>query len=223
MTWKCFWLEPTFEAEQALRRHASGACGDSSYHNAVVWLNERQPISIVEAESDGWKHWSYLQGDTRPHDDLRWPTKCESCDYVFTDDDSWQGWNEPIYRRTDTDELRVMHPTITAQGGMLENIKCAEPGAIWDNFWYPRQWLNPNRPQDGLTPIVRCPYMDGRPGGWDWTVDHQASSGGWWTRTGDPRNPETLTCSPSIAIGLPADPGYYHGFLQNGVLTDHLG
>lgn len=226
MTWQCFWLEPTMEAEQGLRRYSRSTTGATfdcagGYHNAIAWLDEREPVTLEE-HKDGWKFWSYSNGDHHPHDDPRWPSKCADCDYVFTDDDEWQAWSEPIYRRIDNNELRVLHPTII-RSGVYEKIKSAEPGAIWDNFWYPRQWLNPDRPKDGLTPVVRCPYMDGRPGGHDWTIDHQSSSGGWWTRTGDPRKPETLTCSPSIAIGLPSDSGYYHGFLQQGVLTDHLG
>jgi hypothetical protein len=81
----------------------------------------------------------------------------------------------------------------------------------------------PNRGPDGVSLTVRCPSPDGRPtAANDWPVDHPSSSGGRWTRTGDPKAC-TVTAHPSIAIGLPGTPSYYHGFLQDGVLTDHIG
>jgi hypothetical protein len=47
----------------------------------------------------------------------------------------------------------------------------------------------------------------------EWHVDGRAVSGGRWTRTG---TPPRITVSPSILTDA------YHGFLQNGVLTDSL-
>jgi hypothetical protein len=76
---------------------------------------------------------------------------------------------------------------------------------------------------DGICLTVRYPRPDGSAGRpWDWPVDGPSRSGGRWARNGDPRAC-AVTASPSIAIGDPGKPGYYHGFLQNGVLTDHLG
>ena len=64
---------------------------------------------------------------------------------------------------------------------------------------------------------------DGSPGTpHDWPVDAPSSGGGHWTRSGDPRACN-ITASPSIAIGEPGKPGFYHGFLRAGVLTDHIG
>lgn len=226
MAWPCFWVEPTFEAEIGLRRFSYGTGAQdcaSGYHSAMVFLDERVPVSIVTSE-DGHKHWDYVQGDNQPYDDPRWPTTCEKgCGYVFTDTDNWQGWTEPLYRRTDTGELRVQHWNI-----MPQNAPTLEPGAMWHAFWREEYGpLNPDKPQDGIVLLVRCPYMDDRSperGGQDWCVDAPSTgSGGFWTRVGDPRQPETLTVTPSIAIGLAGQPGFYHGFLRDGVLTDHLG
>lgn len=227
MGWPCFWLEPTGEAEVGLRRYTAGrggiTCADG-YHSAMVWLGERTPVAVVDGEH-GRRQWDYTLGDLHPHDDPRWPAACSSCGQTFDpadqDDDQWQRWVEPLYRRSDTGELRILHPTIGADTD--PPVRWAEPGAMWHNFWLPEPMLNPDRPRDGLVLEVRCPYMDGRPGGQDWCVDRPATrDGGFWTRTGDPREPASLTVSPSIAIGSASDPGYYHGFLQSGVLTDHL-
>jgi hypothetical protein len=236
VTWQCFWMEPTFEAEQGLRRYASASDGtgcEGGYHSAHVFLDQRITISI-KALDDGWQVWDYGLADgarpETPHDDPRWPTHCErGCGYEFTPDDHYQDWTEPLYRRADDGELRVLHWSMVPTCAPT-----AEPGAMWHAFWHER-WqeggggilsLNPDRPRDGIILQVRCPYMDDRSpsrGGQDWGVDHASSSGGYWTRTGDPRDPPSLSASPSIAIGVPGSSGYYHSFLTNGVLGDHLG
>lgn len=82
----------------------------------------------------------------------------------------------------------------------------APPGMLLDAHWYP---CEPG--PDGIK------LMAALPNGLLWCVDGQATGGGGWTRTGDPRQPETLTCSPSIVAGD------YHGFLQGGRFTDDLG
>jgi len=64
---------------------------------------------------------------------------------------------------------------------------------------------------DGLRLRVRTP-------GGEWDIDGPSYSDGAhacpWTRTGDPRRPETLTVTPSINF-----PGRYHGWLRNGQLV----
>jgi hypothetical protein len=79
----------------------------------------------------------------------------------------------------------------------------APPGAMWNAPYYQDVWAGP----DGLSLIVVLP--DGR----HWAIDTPSSSGGHWTRTG---NAPHLTVTPSILT-----PGY-HGWLQNGILSDDL-
>jgi hypothetical protein len=66
---------------------------------------------------------------------------------------------------------------------------------------------------DGLTVVVITP--DG-----PWIVDGPSYDGSAhhacpWTRTGDPRQPATLSVTPSINF-----PGRYHGWLRDGHLVD---
>jgi hypothetical protein len=94
-----------------------------------------------------------------------------------------------------------------------------ETGLVgWPCFWLERA----GRVELGLR---RYTWRDSRPAGEpvDWMVDAPSTSGGHWHRDGDPRDPPSLTVSPSIAAGEPGTPGYYHGHLQAGQLTGHLG
>lgn len=103
------------------------------------------------------------------------------------------------------------------------------PGAMLDAWWYHEitGWTGP----DGIALVVVLPpehvrsdegyvgRVDNR-GNW-WHVDGPSRNNGvpgpGWTRTGDPRNPPTLSVIPSINT---CD---YHGFLTNGVLGVDLG
>lgn len=211
--WQTFWMEPTNQCRLALRRYSRSETAIScksggGYHNAKVWLPD-----VVDAERDEGGHRSLdnLEAKYKPaEDDPRWPTQCADCDYQFTDKDRYQLWSSDLWRRTDNGELRVMHHEPP------EDVPTAEIGATWDSYWL--HGTNIDRYPDGIVFTVRCPPL----GAWnDWIVDHEASSGGFWTRTGDPRECN-VTASPSIAIGMPGTNGYYHGFLQNGKLTDPL-
>lgn len=229
MVWPCFWTEPTGEAQLGLRRYATradhdGWTCDEGWHDALAWLDLRVPYhreTRQRADGVGIEHYPTAESLLKVRkNDRRWPKTCDRCDYRFTPDDKRQVWAEALYRRTDTGELRVWHHRYGAPDAPI-----AEPGAMRDAWWL-HGWssqLNPARPDDGLVLQVLCPHMDGSPGGWDWSPDMAASTGGFWTRTGDPRSPRSVTVSPSIAIGPPSDPRYYHGFLQAGVLTDHIG
>lgn len=215
MTWQTFWLDPIGRERVALRRYserpyvagAGWTCAEG-WHQAIAWTGEE----IDEVLSERGTRRSPA---TPPHDDPRWPTDCaRGCGYRFTDDDNWQAWGGELFRRADTGELRVLHTTMTPP-----DVPTAEPGASWDASWMGDAWRGP----DGICLTVRCPRPDGTEGTpHDWPVDGPSSTGGRWTRSGDPRA-ASVTASPSIAIGDPAKPGYYHGFLQNGVLTDHIG
>jgi hypothetical protein len=211
---RTFWLEPTGRVRIALRRYAnrppgtSWTCADG-WHEAVVWTGEE----VCEVRNE--RGYRTQPIPTPPRDDPRWPVGCgKDCGYRFTDTDLWQVWDEPLWRRADTGELRILHTGMTPP-----DIAAAEPGASWDAAWMGDSWRGP----DGIHLTVRCPRPDGSEGSpHDWPVDGPSNSGGRWTRSGDPQACN-VTASPSIAIGDPNKPGYYHGFLQNGTLTDHLG
>lgn len=198
-----FWLEPTDQVAVGLRRYSTGkgyTC-DEGHHQALVYTG-------VEVRGD----------DNRPmldHQDPWWPKTCaQSCGYEFTEDDQWQMWQLRLYRRTDTGELRVLHPNASAP-----EAPSAEPGACWDASWLPF-----SKGPDGMSLMVRCP--DGH----DWLVDGRASNCGLpndnehrcWVRHGDPRecrvtvDKNGLTCN--AGAGSIATPNW-HGFLRNGQLV----
>ncbi len=210
---RTFWLEPTGRVRVGLRRYANRAgsgwtCADG-WHQALVWTGEE--VDEVRGE----RGYRTQPIPTPPHDDPRWPAECDKgCGYRFTDTDRWQVWDEPLWRRADTGELRVLHTGLNPP-----DVAAAEPGASWDATWMGEGWRGP----DGICLTVRCPRPDGSDGSpWDWPVDGPSRGGGRWTRSGDPRAC-TVTVSPSIAIGDPGGPGFYHGFLTGGSLSDHLG
>jgi hypothetical protein len=101
------------------------------------------------------------------------------------------------------------------------------PGALYEDRYpdHPTYVPNPHRPDD-KTWTVKLPC------GTPWMMDCRASSGGYWTRTGEAPN---LSMSPSIHITTtryvyddPTDENkptgqstvtVYHGYLTNGKLT----
>jgi hypothetical protein len=241
MPWPLHWLQDTGTAALGLRRYTStvneredpGWCPDNeystssefSYHSAFAWLGQRQQRARVETEH-GVRYESAHDLFEIADDDPRWPTHC-TCGRAFTDDDERQQWAEEIFIRTDTGAEVTTHSTIVP-----DDCELVSPGAVQDLWWYARfdgsdgsLGLNPDRPKDGIIVGIHCPYMDERKATQVWCVDQRATgeSAGFWTRTGDPRNPSTFNATPSIAIGVKTGPGYYHGFAQNGVLTDHIG
>lgn len=214
MTWRTFWLDPVGRQRVALRRYTTMGGGnwpwtcEKGWHQAHIWTGEE--IDEICDER------GYTQPPPEPaHDDPRWPVECgKGCGYRFVDEDRWQAWGAELFRRIDTGELRVLHSTMVPP-----DVPSAEPGACWDAHWMGDIWRGP----DGVHLAVRCPRPDGTPGTpHDWPVDAPASGGGRWTRTGDPRACN-VTANPSIAIGDPAQPGFYHGWLRDGALTDHIG
>jgi hypothetical protein len=131
--------------------------------------------------------------------DVAWPEICpvEGCDHRFD-------WSHEHNTRT------FMGSTTWSRldsGETKDHQHDFGPGAMYDaTDWTPDSWRGP----DGKCWAVVLP-----PGGQDdfWLIDSEASSGGFWTRTGEAPN---LTVSPSIKTHN------YHGFLQNGVLTDDV-
>lgn len=194
MSWPCFWVEDTGYADIHLRRFtftdkAPVACTASYGHTA-----QSPALARVEQQRS---HEGYLTV-VDPYDyaeNPAWPTACEVCGYAFRPEDEWQVNQEAIYKRPDTGEEWPQ--------------KALPVGAMFDAFWMP------TKGPDGiaLAVVLPPPAPDSR--GHVWFPDHPSSSGGAWTRTGDPKAvPPTVDCNPSILTGD------YHGYLRLGVLTD---
>lgn len=216
----CFWLEPADKVRLSLRRftfgvtpgdepepgHRNCAAKERGGCNASIMLDGERPLHFKQTEHG--KVLPEVPKSWRPaRRDPRWPKVCESCGEPFQSDDEWQVNQLEVYIRGDTGE-RV------AFRGYADKSMA---GALYDGWW-----LHPPE-GGGYTPYNAKPGPDGIalvaicPNGTAWVVDGEAFGGGHWTRTGDPRNPETLTVSPSIVAGD------YHGFLQAGRFTDDLG
>lgn len=198
MTWSCFWVETNGEADITLRRlrldqDSPPACTAGSYHQASVVIG-REPVRMGE---------DFAIAAIPPEeyaDDPRWPPTC-ACGYAFQADDLSQVNQEPIYVEPATDRTWAQ--------------RSLPPGAMFDAPWY-RPW---GVGADGIALMVVLPpeAEDARVNFWH--VDGPArsqSTPNAWSRTGDPRNPPTLTVQPSILTDR------YHGFLQAGVLTDPM-
>jgi hypothetical protein len=106
----------------------------------------------------------------------------------------------------------------------LVDVATGERPKVGDMYYAPHMLENEFE-RSGLAPSYfaqrsqRPPIVVICPGGRSWCVDQRAynhSQGGWcgegWSVSGEP---PLITCSPSINLQ-----GSYHGFLQNGVLTD---
>lgn len=134
--------------------------------------------------------------------DPRWPPDCAKCGEPFPRGAQWQVNQVQEFRRSDTGEI------VYSRG----HSDAAVAGALYDVWWgrYLGKDGRENVGDDGISLGAICPN------GALWQVDHEASGGGRWTRTGDPRRPETLTVSPSIMAGD------YHGFLQGGRFTNSI-
>lgn len=217
---QCFWLDPTGLARLSLRRftfsvgETSGAIdghrdcpAQPGGCDATVETDvEFEPV--VNTDDDGW-----VSRGSVPYEfqvdasDPRWPKDCEHCGLPFADTDEWQVNQVDVYVRGDTGER------IAFRG--YQDVAMA--GALFDCWWLKgragqtqaRARGGPNGKQDctgpdGIALVAICPN------GAQWMIDGPATGGGGWTRTGDPRKPETLSVSPSIIAGD------YHGFLGSG-------
>jgi hypothetical protein len=132
-----------------------------------------------------------------PEPSAGWPTTCSVCGEVLNfDGDFDDGWRSRqggyIWRRPDTGEEHRHQHEFGA-------------GAMFDVSG----WSAHEGPDGRALGVVTPPGGNGDL----WLIDGPASSGGFWTRTGEPPH---LTVTPSILTPN------YHGFLQDGVLTDSL-
>lgn len=191
----CFWVEPTGREKRWLRRYAecldgqacapNAAAGYSgAYHSASAPVEDGE-TRFTETDSDGEKFYAAIDPSEYRRDG-RWPMLC-GCGYIFQRDDPWQVFAIEIYRAADSREWHQRE---------------LPPGAMYDAWWIPRKG------PDGRSLAVCLPPA----GGLDvWLVDMRASSGGYWTRTGEiPR----VTVTPSILSS------HYHGFLTDGQLRE---
>lgn len=210
----CYWLEPTGVVRLALRQFTfSLPAGEEaprpSHRNcpaqapgrgcdATVDLEDELPLALVEHEdAEGERYRGLNEGDRAiPHDDPRWPLICSACAQPFLEDDQWQVNFKEVYTRSDTGE------TVAFRGYGDPEFR----GALFDS-WYlhggPRAGVGP----DGIALVAILPN------GIEWHVDGEATGGGYWSRVGDPREPLTLSVTPSI------QGGDYHGYLTSGRLT----
>ncbi|MFL5481125.1 MAG: hypothetical protein ACJ8AK_02965 [Gemmatimonadaceae bacterium] len=182
---QCFWMEPTEFCEVQLRRFTfekDKKCRSSSYGGG----HNASIVILEKALRSAWIE-DAPEGYERNRDDL-----------VSQEDPRWPATcdqcGEP-FQVDDDWQVNCYTLYSGAPDGKLYPHRRAPAGAMWNARWWPAD--NP----DGITLMVMLPD------GCDWMVDD-----GRWTRTGDPRKPETLTVRASIRSPR------YHGFLTEGRL-----
>lgn len=211
----CFWLERTGRVGISLRRYARDEADpcplERGYHDAATGILWKEKLRLRRWR-DGYFTMRPVPKSRWPgRRDKRWPTHC-ACGYRFKASDTWQVNQAEEHRRSDTRKLVCFR-------GYGDSSMA---GALYDSWWLHdytvkcsdgsiRGFVGP----DGIALVAICPN------GAAWNVDGPARDNGvaqpgGWSRTGDPRKPETLTVSPSI---IASD---YHGFLQAGRFTDSI-
>lgn len=203
----CYWLEPNGLARVILRRFTFGVeCP------AVERGHDGQRVTAIEfpyetyIDEAGWvMQRGVPEGLVPPRTSRRWPRRCEACGGLFPRGAEWQAAVAQGFVRSDTGEtVWVRHVMGRAMAGALHD-------SAWLRGAAGKHAYDVIPGADGLIVWAVCP--NGAP----WVIDGAASGGGRWTRTGDPRVPESFSVAPSIVAGD------YHGFLQAGRFTDHIG
>ena len=193
---KCFFVEPTERGRIVLRRYVGDIkCrgeGGMSYHDARVTICD---VNLIDGKGEG------RPATLKERTDERWPISCNVCDYRFADIDTWQHNTHVLWAIQDGGDV----PDDIG----LWTMHDLPVGAIWNAHWMGDHY----RGSDGLCLVVKTP-------GGDWMIDGPSRSNGktgpGWTRTGTPPN---ITVRPSIGMGQPGSPRYYHAFLTDGVLV----
>jgi len=201
--WPCFLVRPTDRAFESLRRYGRSGCplNRGDYHNAEVIVGEVEFRS--EYNGDGDSTSAVFKRFAR--DDERWPRQC-ACGYVFGQGDEWQANRSRICAGERAGQL------VRGTMNRLPPLSLP-PGAMW--------YVEPDSDMARFC-RKRPPGPDGKylwvqlPGGCQWNIDGPSRSDGvegpGWTRTG---TPPLVTVTPSIHF-----PGTYHGFVQNGFVTE---
>lgn len=206
----CYWAERTGRAQIQLRKFMFGLTSATSHpddthrfcpkrENEYGCLGKKLTDIFVVAnfkESDYGLTLHQPEEDFSNHFD--WPIRCDYCSGVFPESAMKSVDSLLEYKRLDTDEMYITN------GNFDKN----DAGMLYDGWWL---HFGEEKREDGISLVAVTPN------GHHWHIDGPATGGGTWTRVGDPKQPETLTVSPSIIISD------YHGFLQNGRFTDDLG
>jgi hypothetical protein len=214
----CFWLEATGRERVQFRRftfsvrdgeeeadrpgHRNCPASERWGHDAGIVTDIERDTVWEDYDGSGYIVHAAVPDDLYPaRDDPRWPTACAACGEPFLDDDQWQVNGLLVFTRSDTEAEHVMST------GYDPKI----PGALYDGG----PWMRSRKTEDGvgyvgadgIALVAVCPN------GFHWEVDGPARGGGRWARTGDPRQPSTLSVTPSIVAGD------YHGYLTAGAFT----
>lgn len=207
MPWPCFWVEEAPEQAVYLRRytskHEGGWTCENGWHEAKVFVGEVK----VRRRKDGYR---MAVSERRYARDARWPKKCDGCDYRFN------------ARRGDVRQVFTQAIYVNPLTGERHFDRELPPGALYDAWWLPDGY----RGADGihLACVLPRPFSDEGRGVMDaWFIDGPSSSGGRWTRTGGPHDIPNLSVSPSILSGQAGSERFYHSYLTNGALGDHIG
>lgn len=212
---ECFWVERTDHAQRSLRRWISTTgvdativphCADpgSWYHSASVYIGDA-PLELHDEAIAAVDITPYIA-------DPRWPNVCERCGWAMPTITRWdtvsrfdgsvnlQVNQEPIYRR--------------ASDGSEWPMQGLPAGAMFDCYWHHDHWVG----VDGISLMIVTPYSGNDNRAAMWIPDGMANNAPGvipaWQRVGDPRNPPSLTITPSIQTGT------YHGWLRAGKLVD---
>lgn len=193
---RCYFYEDAGTVRQFLRRYSDRYCEvRKCSHDASSLLN------VLDGNRS-----TYTSGDLWDHNDSRWPKTCE-CGYSFEEDDYWQLFHNPLF--------------LCRQTGDVASFRELPVGAMWHADWQ-GTYNGMGIGSDGHCLMVRTP-------GGDWNVDSRASNCTMpsdnehrcWVRHGEApiitvdKNGRTCQAGAgSIACGN------YHGFLQNGFLTN---
>lgn len=207
----CYWAERTGRAQIQLRKFMFGLTSvtthpDETYRfcpkreNGYGCLGVKLTDIFVLANFKESENFGLTlhqpEEDFTNHPD--WPTHCDYCGKLFPETAMTAIDSNLEYKRIETNE------TYTTNNNFDKNT----PGMLYDGWWL---HFGETKKEDGISLVAVTPN------GHHWHIDGPATGGGTWTRTGDPKKPETLTVSPSILVSD------YHGFLQNGRFTDDLG
>jgi len=207
MTWDCYMLE-TVEARSSyigfhLKDHTDICPTTTRPHRLEMSVPYGTDLHEVVVDSDGYFVWAGNR------------VACQ-CGLLFKRETSslWGSSSTHKFRNPKTGDEAAQPHTIAGYGAMWfcpwiiergDYEKVIQGKSAFMSSRYARDWWG-----------KRDPICVMLPGGSHWVVDAPTSDGGGhsgWTITGEA---PFITASPSIVVPQ------YHGWLQNGVLSDDL-